>query len=406
MTSASSRECWPTPSTAASRRPGSCARSCRCSKPRPPRPVSASPTRRPSRPSGRPGPARGSAPPRLWPAAAAAAAVVAAAAVLSWPALRLGPRRRRTGAGAVGAGRTRHRARGGRADHARPGGRLRGLDPDRLDRSRPGQGRVDPDDGSGVVDRTLVERGRITRYDPATHTAVVARSCAALATGCADAVDPIAVYRQALTRFAATETGGSPSRPALPLRAARAAAARRRPRRPGGDGRRADAPSGADRVAGAPPRRPARAEAIIDIREVAAARASSLPRTRSPSPCRRGRPSPSSRRRAARCVRSAHGAHPRRGAGAAARIDWLGPAFAGHRLTRSSSSATGTAPQCGCATARYSSGTTAPCSRPRCSRGLRPGEAVPRSARARRACTRPRAARSPSRSTAPAAPSP
>ena len=57
-----------------------------------------------------------------------------------------------------------------------------------------------------VLDRTVVERGRITRYDPATHTAVVAPSCAALATGCATAVDPIAVYRRALTRLAATKT--------------------------------------------------------------------------------------------------------------------------------------------------------------------------------------------------------
>jgi len=55
-----------------------------------------------------------------------------------------------------------------------------------------------------VVDQTLVERGRITRYDPATAAAVVARTCAALATGCAAAVDPVAVYRQALLRVSAT----------------------------------------------------------------------------------------------------------------------------------------------------------------------------------------------------------
>jgi len=60
--------------------------------------------------------------------------------------------------------------------------------------------------GSGVtIDETLVAGGRITRYDPATRSAVVARSCAALATGCASAVDPIALYRRALTRLAATE---------------------------------------------------------------------------------------------------------------------------------------------------------------------------------------------------------
>jgi hypothetical protein len=55
-----------------------------------------------------------------------------------------------------------------------------------------------------VVDETLVEHGRITRYDPVTGTAVVAGSCAALATGCASAVDPLTVYRRALERVAAT----------------------------------------------------------------------------------------------------------------------------------------------------------------------------------------------------------
>lgn len=55
-----------------------------------------------------------------------------------------------------------------------------------------------------VVDETLVERSRITRYDPVTGAAVVARSCAALATGCATAVDPLTVYRLALERVAAT----------------------------------------------------------------------------------------------------------------------------------------------------------------------------------------------------------
>lgn len=55
-----------------------------------------------------------------------------------------------------------------------------------------------------VVDETLDRRGRITRYDPATRSAVVAASCRGLATGCAAAVDPIAVYRRALLRVAAT----------------------------------------------------------------------------------------------------------------------------------------------------------------------------------------------------------
>ena len=49
-----------------------------------------------------------------------------------------------------------------------------------------------------VVAETMVDRGRVTRYDPAGHSAVVAASCTAIASGCADAVDPIAFYRRAL----------------------------------------------------------------------------------------------------------------------------------------------------------------------------------------------------------------
>jgi hypothetical protein len=55
-----------------------------------------------------------------------------------------------------------------------------------------------------VVDETLDRHGRIIRYAPAAHSAVVASSCRALATGCAAAVDPIAVYRGALLRAPAT----------------------------------------------------------------------------------------------------------------------------------------------------------------------------------------------------------
>ena len=49
-----------------------------------------------------------------------------------------------------------------------------------------------------VVAETMVDRGRVTRYDPVGHSAVVAASCTAIASGCADAVDPIAFYRRAL----------------------------------------------------------------------------------------------------------------------------------------------------------------------------------------------------------------
>ena len=52
--------------------------------------------------------------------------------------------------------------------------------------------------GGTVVAETLVDHGRVTRYDPASGTAVVATSCAALASGCAEGIDPVAFYRRAL----------------------------------------------------------------------------------------------------------------------------------------------------------------------------------------------------------------
>ncbi len=55
-----------------------------------------------------------------------------------------------------------------------------------------------------VVDETLDRRGAVTRYDPQTRSAVLTASCRGLATGCATAVDPIAVYRQALLRVGGT----------------------------------------------------------------------------------------------------------------------------------------------------------------------------------------------------------
>jgi hypothetical protein len=62
------------------------------------------------------------------------------------------------------------------------------------DRQRWTQSRAD----GTIVAETLVDHGRVTRYDPVAHTAVVAASCTALASGCADAVDPVAFYRHAL----------------------------------------------------------------------------------------------------------------------------------------------------------------------------------------------------------------
>jgi hypothetical protein len=49
-----------------------------------------------------------------------------------------------------------------------------------------------------IVAETLVDHGRVTRYDPVAGTAVIATSCAALASGCAESVDPIVFYRRAL----------------------------------------------------------------------------------------------------------------------------------------------------------------------------------------------------------------
>jgi hypothetical protein len=55
-----------------------------------------------------------------------------------------------------------------------------------------------------VVDETLDRRGAVTRYDPQTRSAVLSSSCRGLATGCATAVDPVAVYRRALLRVGGT----------------------------------------------------------------------------------------------------------------------------------------------------------------------------------------------------------
>ena len=77
--------------------------------------------------------------------------------------------------------------------------------------------------GGTVVAQTLVDHGRVTRYDPAAGTAVVATSCAALASGCAESVDPIAFYREALAAagplrtHARTEHGRRVYRITLPV---------------------------------------------------------------------------------------------------------------------------------------------------------------------------------------------
>jgi len=77
--------------------------------------------------------------------------------------------------------------------------------------------------GGTVVAETLVDHGRVTRYDPASGRAVVAASCAALASGCAESEDPIAFYREALASagplrtHARTEGGRRVYRITLPV---------------------------------------------------------------------------------------------------------------------------------------------------------------------------------------------
>ena len=137
-------------------------------------------------------------------AAAAAVAVVAAALVLAWPFGAASTRDVQAQALAALGGRSSVLEVGERITPGPGGGFAASVRTGWIDPAR-GQALWTQSTGAGtVVDQTLVERGRITRYDPATHSAVVAASCTALATGCATAVDPIAVYRGALLRVAAT----------------------------------------------------------------------------------------------------------------------------------------------------------------------------------------------------------
>lgn len=51
-----------------------------------------------------------------------------------------------------------------------------------------------------LVSATLVQRGRVTQYQPQAGRAVVAPSCSALPGGCAAIIDPVAFYRDALAK--------------------------------------------------------------------------------------------------------------------------------------------------------------------------------------------------------------
>jgi hypothetical protein len=65
------------------------------------------------------------------------------------------------------------------------------------------------------VAETLVERGRVSRYELAENVVIVGTSCRAFASGCAELVDPIDLYRRALqaqsARTASTTFAGRPA---------------------------------------------------------------------------------------------------------------------------------------------------------------------------------------------------
>ena len=48
------------------------------------------------------------------------------------------------------------------------------------------------------IETTLVENGRVSRYLPEQNTVIVASSCLAFASGCAEVLDPVGFYREAL----------------------------------------------------------------------------------------------------------------------------------------------------------------------------------------------------------------
>jgi outer membrane lipoprotein-sorting protein len=52
--------------------------------------------------------------------------------------------------------------------------------------------------GGDLVSETVVDDGRVKRYDAADDTLTVASSCSAFASGCADVLNPLDLYRRAL----------------------------------------------------------------------------------------------------------------------------------------------------------------------------------------------------------------
>jgi hypothetical protein len=61
-----------------------------------------------------------------------------------------------------------------------------------------GRGHWQVTSGGKLVAETVVDGGRVQRYDASSNLLTVASSCAAFASGCADVLDPLDLYRRAL----------------------------------------------------------------------------------------------------------------------------------------------------------------------------------------------------------------
>ena len=204
-------------------------------------------------------------------------------------------------------------------------------------------------------------------------------SCAALATGCATAVDPLTVYRQALERVAATAAapvtfaGRTAYRFTLPVQAlrdgvriAQVVTVDARTLLPERIEWREQRPGGRSQTA-----------AVIDIRDIGAvardqapldAFALTLPRRTRVTQLAGARPAGAPGRHPA--------ADPARSAGIDPGARLARPArAAATRSARSGSTATTQAWRCGCATARFGYGTTGRSCRRRCWKPARAGEA-------------------------------
>jgi hypothetical protein len=92
---------------------------------------------------------------------------------------------------------------------ARPGLFLPTTSSGYLDPSR-GRGHWHVTSDGKLVSETVVEGARVKRYDAADNTLTVASSCRAFASGCAEVLDPVDVYRRALASgTAGTEQAGT-----------------------------------------------------------------------------------------------------------------------------------------------------------------------------------------------------